>query len=72
MRKDTLQRTFKVIGLLEKRVSAKEAVKFVEELTPQAEIEQHHMIRRLPVARRPKGSGRPTKKSVETLTNGHK
>jgi ribosome-associated heat shock protein Hsp15 len=55
-------RTFKVIGLLEKRVSAKIAKDFVEEITPPEEFEKLKAIRNNPLALREKGTGRPTKR----------
>jgi len=57
-----ITRTFKVIGLLEKRVSAKIAKDFVEEITPAEEFEKLKTIRNNPLAFREKGTGRPTKK----------
>lgn len=57
-----ITRTFKVIGLLEKRVSAKIAKDFVEEITPAEEFEKLKAIRNNPLAFREKGTGRPTKR----------
>jgi ribosome-associated heat shock protein Hsp15 len=57
-----ITRTFKVIGLLEKRVSAKIANDFVEEITPAEEFEKLKAIRNNPLAFREKGTGRPTKR----------
>jgi ribosome-associated heat shock protein Hsp15 len=57
-----ITRTFKVLGMLEKRVSAKLAKDFVEETTPIEEFEKLMAIRNDPLAFREKGSGRPTKK----------
>ncbi len=57
-----ITRTFKVIGLLEKRVSAKIAKDFVEEITPAEEFEKLKAIRNNPLALREKGTGRPTKR----------
>lgn len=55
-------RTFKVTGLLHKRVSAKIAVDYVEELTPESEFEKLKAMRNDPLAFRPRGAGRPTKR----------
>ena len=57
-----ITRTFKVIGLLEKRVSAKIAKDFVEEITPDEEFEKLKAIRNNPLALRERGTGRPTKR----------
>jgi ribosome-associated heat shock protein Hsp15 len=55
-------RTFTVKGLLEKRVSAKLAVNFVEETTPPEEFEKLKAIKNNPFAVRDRGTGRPTKR----------
>jgi ribosome-associated heat shock protein Hsp15 len=57
-----ITRTFKVLGMLEKRVSAKLAKDFVEETTPVEEFDKLKAIRNNPLAFRERGSGRPTKK----------
>ncbi len=58
-----ITRVVKVTGLIERRVGAKIAVQFVEDLTPASEYEKPRERRFLPpVALRPKGTGRPTKK----------
>lgn len=57
-----ITRSFKVKGLLEKRVSAKIAVDYVEETTPQDEIEKLRSIKLTTLGFRDRGSGRPTKK----------
>lgn len=57
-----LNRTFIVKGLLEKRVSAKIAVDFVEETTPPEVFEQMASIRNNPFSLRDRGTGRPTKR----------
>jgi ribosome-associated heat shock protein Hsp15 len=58
-----LTRTFKVIGLLEKRVSASLAVNYVKETTPAEEFKKLKAIKDAqPPGFREKGSGRPTKK----------
>ena len=58
-----LNRTVKVVGLLDKRVGPKLVANFAEDLTPAAEYLRAAEVRTLPRApKRPKGSGRPTKK----------
>jgi ribosome-associated heat shock protein Hsp15 len=58
-----ITRVVKVTGLLEQRVGAKVVVQYVEDLTPASEYEKQRERRILaPVALRPKGTGRPTKK----------
>lgn len=55
-------RTYKVLGLLRKRVSAKLAVDYVEETTPAGEIDKLRALRQNPFGFREKGLGRPTKR----------
>lgn len=63
-----ITRTFNVNGLLEKRVSAKIAVDYVEETTPPEEFKKLRVIKDTPFALRERGTGRPTKKD-RRITN---
>jgi ribosome-associated heat shock protein Hsp15 len=63
-----ITRTVKVVALLERRVGAKLVEHYLEDLTPAAEYLRAAQDRQLPqVPRRPKGSGRPTKKDRRDL-----
>ena len=55
-------RTVKVKELLNNRVSAKLAVDYVEDITPQEEIEKRQMMKDVNYEKRDRGLGRPTKK----------
>lgn len=57
-----INRTLKVIALLEKRVGAKQVEHFAEDLTPASEYSKPKEKSFQPFAFRPKGIGRPTKK----------
>ena len=58
-----LNRTVKVLALLDKRVGAKLVAQYAEDLTPAAEYLRAAEDRTLPRApKRTKGAGRPTKK----------
>ena len=57
-----IKRTVKVIGLNEKRVGAKLVSQFLEDLTPEEELNKPREKNLQPFVFRPKGSGRPTKK----------
>src|SRR5690606_303278 len=57
-----VQRTVKVIALLDKRVGAKLVQNYLEDLTPESELSKPREKSLQPFAYRPKGSGRPTKK----------
>lgn len=63
-----LTRTVRVVGLLERRVSAKEVVGYLEDLTPASEYERAREIRGdFGFIPRPQGAGRPTKKDRRAL-----
>ncbi len=55
-------RIVRVKGILSNRVSAKLAVEYMEDITPQEEIEKKHMMKELNYEYRHRGLGRPTKK----------
>jgi ribosome-associated heat shock protein Hsp15 len=65
--KDNITRTYKVLQLLDHRVSAKLAREFVEDQTPAAELEKLRQPAFRPIGIRPKGAGRPTKKERRIL-----
>ncbi len=67
VRKEGIDWKYEVIQCIEKRVGAVIARECRGDRTPEDEIEKHKMIRRMPVPRRPKGSGRPTKKARRNL-----
>jgi ribosome-associated heat shock protein Hsp15 len=57
-----INRTIKVLGLLERRIGAQAVKEFAEDLTPASEYEKPREPALQPLFRRPKGTGRPTKK----------
>ncbi|MBM3404034.1 MAG: RNA-binding S4 domain-containing protein [Bacteroidetes bacterium] len=57
-----IQKTYRVLGLLEKRVSAKLAAGYVEDLTPPEEYKKLELQRDSAFILRDRGAGRPTKK----------
>ncbi len=65
-------KTVKVTGLLNKRVSARLAVDYVQDITPAEEIEKRKMMKGVNYEWRDRGVGRPTKKQrrlIERLKN---
>jgi len=56
------KKILKVIDLLEKRVDAKTAVTFYEDLTPIEETYGYKSTFHAPILKRDRGTGRPTKK----------
>lgn len=62
-----ITRTLRVLGLLERRVGAAAARRFVEDLTPPEEYQKRRTPEPQPLLLRPKGAGRPTKKQRRQL-----
>lgn len=61
-----------VIGLLDKRVDAKTAVNFYEDVTPEEETFGYKGLLHAPAFKRDRGAGRPTKKDrreIDELQN---
>jgi ribosome-associated heat shock protein Hsp15 len=57
-----ITRTFSVTSLVEKRVSAKLLTQYIEDLTPQDELDNLKTERFTSYVQRYRGAGRPTKK----------
>lgn len=64
LKKGHIRHTFKVLGIIEKRMSAKLVADKYEDLTPEAEktINRLPSAFHIPTAKRKRGAGRPTKK----------
>ncbi|MCU0288238.1 MAG: RNA-binding S4 domain-containing protein [Acidobacteria bacterium] len=72
LRETLITRSFKVTGLLEKRVSAKVAAEYMTEVTPPEEFKKLELARTTMIAIRERGAGRPTKKErrdIDKLTH---
>lgn len=67
VRKLTVVRSFKVLALAEKRMSAKLIVDFIEDVTLPEELEILEMQKHMRWSSRDKGTGRPTKKDRREL-----
>ena len=57
-----LTRTYKVIAFPKSRVSAKLVNDYLEDLTPESELIKLEEMKYIPVIKRERGAGRPTKK----------
>jgi len=57
-----ITRTIRVVSLIERRVPAPQATQCYEDLTPASEYQKPRLPDFRPIAIRPKGTGRPTKK----------
>ena len=67
------RKVIKVSGLLERRVDAKTAVNFYEDLTPVEETHAYKSVFHAPGLSRDRGTGRPTKKDrreIDDLQEG--
>lgn len=62
IQKGVEKKVIRVVDLLEKRVDAKTAVTFYEDLTPVEETYGYKSMFHAPVLKRDRGTGRPTKK----------
>lgn len=67
VRKSPIVRSFKVLGMAEKRMSAKLTEDYLEDVTPPEEIEIQEMQKNMRWISRDPGTGRPTKKDRREL-----
>ncbi len=67
VRKSPITKSLKILALSEKRMGAKLIVDFVEDVTPQEEIELLEMQKNMRWSSRDRGTGRPTKKDRREL-----
>ncbi|MBT3383834.1 MAG: RNA-binding S4 domain-containing protein [Prolixibacteraceae bacterium] len=67
VRKAPITRSYKILALVEKRMSAKLTVDFIEDVTPGEELELLEMQKNMKWVARERGTGRPTKKDRREL-----
>ncbi len=67
VKKTPLVRSYKVLDIAGKRMSAKLAINFVEDITPPEELEILEMQKNMRWISRDRGTGRPTKKDRREL-----
>ncbi|GAB1454332.1 RNA-binding S4 domain-containing protein [Draconibacterium sp.] len=67
VRKSPITRSFKILELAEKRLSAKLTVDYLEDVTPPEELEIQEMQKNMRWLERDRGTGRPTKKDRREL-----
>ncbi|HPE76599.1 MAG TPA: RNA-binding S4 domain-containing protein [Draconibacterium sp.] len=67
VRKSPVTRSFKILDLAEKRMSAKLTADFFEDVTPPEELEIQEMQKNMHWITRERGTGRPTKKERREL-----
>jgi ribosome-associated heat shock protein Hsp15 len=67
VKKPPISRSYKVLGLLAQRESAKVVVDFIEDITPLDELAQLEMLKLTKTVYRERGLGRPTKKDRRSM-----
>ena len=67
VRKGVIKYEYKVIKISEKRMGAKLVPDFLEDVTPEAELEKLKSAQKQPVHTREKGQGRPTKRERRNM-----
>ena len=67
VRKAAVYYTYKVTGLIEKRVGAQLVPQYAENLTPQSELDKLKAPVETFFVKRDRGTGRPTKKDRRTI-----
>ena len=69
VKRNPIQRSYRVKEVLKRRVGAKLVDRYIEECTPQSELDKLEAVRMMPGFDRPRGAGRPTKKERRDLDN---
>ena len=67
VRKNPVTYSYRVIGLVGKRIGAKLVHEYVEDITPPEELKILEMRQQMPNFERDRGAGRPTKKDRRDL-----
>lgn len=67
VRKSPIYRSYKALGIPNSRVGAKDVPNFMEEVTPQSELDLLEMQKDMQWISRERGAGRPTKKERRDL-----
>lgn len=62
IQKDQQKKIIKVVGLLERRLDAPSVQQYFEDLSPVNDTPKLHSVFTVPVLKRDRGTGRPTKK----------
>lgn len=67
IKKTPIYRSYKVLGIVASRVGAKDVPGYMEEVTPQSELDLLEMQKDMQWISRDRGAGRPTKKERRDL-----
>ena len=67
VKKPPITRTYKVLGLLAQRESAKVVADFIEDITPAEELQKLEILKFVKPVIREQGLGRPTKKDRRSM-----
>lgn len=71
VRKNSVNREYKVLDVIGKRVGAKLVPEFMKDITPDSELEIIEMKRLMSHAQRDRGAGRPTKRDRRVIDKMH-
>ncbi len=69
VKRNPIYRSYRVKDLLKRRVGAKLVAEYIEECTPQSELDKLEAMQMMPGFDRERGTGRPTKKERRDLDN---
>ena len=67
VRKRVIKYEYKVLKIAEKRMGAKLVPEFLEDITPEEELDKLESAHKQPIQTREKGQGRPTKKERRVM-----
>ncbi|OQA97313.1 MAG: Heat shock protein 15 [Bacteroidetes bacterium ADurb.Bin217] len=67
VKRPPIMRSYRVLGLLAQRESAKVVVDFIEDITPSEELQKLEMLKYVKPVFRERGLGRPTKKDRRSM-----
>ena len=67
VRKRVIKYEYKVLKIAEKRMGAKLVPDFLEDITPEEELDKLESAHKQPIQTREKGQGRPTKKERRVM-----
>lgn len=67
IRRAGANRSYRILALVERRVSAKKVPALLEETTPQEVLDALEAARQAPTLRRDRGMGRPTKRDLRLI-----
>ena len=71
VRKGVVKHEYKILKIADKRMSAKMVSNYLNDMTPEKELEKLKIAKTIPNHKREKGKGRPTKKERRSMEKLH-